>query len=116
MKTRGITELTLFTPTHETIHVFHVVGSNFGSQYDGILGLDFWKMHRATIDYCSRFINMNDVTMSFDSETDKTKAETYKLTLKPRTENIVRLPTKSKGLGIISKAQTMPGIYLAVIN
>jgi len=114
LKTKGTTELTLFTPTHETTHVFHVVGSNFGSQYDGILGLNFWKLHRATIDYCSRIITMSDVTVSFDNETDRTLVETYKLTLKPRTENIVRLPTKSKGLGVIPKAEIMPGIYLAV--
>jgi hypothetical protein len=51
--------------------------------------------------------------MCFDKETDKTKAEMCKLTLKPRTENIVRVPTKSKGLGMINKTEFMPGLYLA---
>ena len=105
--------LTFFTQTHEATHVFHVVGSNFGCQDDGILGQDFWKLHRATINYCDRIITMSIVIMKFDSETDGTKDETYKLTLKHKTERIVRLSTKSKGLGIISKAQIMPGIYLA---
>ena len=112
-KTKGTIALTLFTQTHEATHVFHVVGSNFGCQYDGILGQDFWKLHRATINYCDCIITMSDVIMSFDSETDRTKAETCKLTLKPRTENIVHLPTKSTGIGIIPKAEIMPGVYLA---
>jgi hypothetical protein len=36
-----------------------------------------------------------------------------RLTLKPSTESIVRLPTKSKGLGIMPKGEIMPGVYLA---
>ena len=74
-KTKGTIMLTLLTPTRETTHVFHVVGSNFGCQYDGILGQDFWKLHRVTINYCDRTITMNDVIMRFDSETDRTKAK-----------------------------------------
>ena len=103
----------LFTETHETEHIFHVMGSGFSCQYDGILGQDFWRKYRATINYCDRTITMNDVTMNFDSETDRTKGKIYKLTLKPRIESIVRLPTKSKGLGIIPKKEIIPGVYLA---
>jgi len=33
--------------------------------------------------------------------------------LKTRTESITRLPTKSKGHGIISKREIIPGVYLA---
>jgi len=107
--------LKLFTETHETTHVFHVMGSSFSCQYDGILGQDFWKTYRATINYCDRTITMNDVTMNFDSETDKTKDKIHKLTLKPRTKSIVSLPTKSEGLGIIPKREIVPGVYLAVV-
>ena len=59
---------------------------------------------------------MSDVIMSLNSKTDRTKAETCKLTIKPKTENIVRLPTKSTAIGLIPKAEIMPGVYLAVIN
>jgi hypothetical protein len=101
LRTEGTTVLKLCTSTHETTHKFHVVGIDFSCLYDGILGQDFWKKHRATIDYCDRTIRMDDIIMSFDNETDVTENKTHKLTLKPRTENIVRLPTRSKGPGII---------------
>jgi hypothetical protein len=46
---------------------------------------------------------------------DQTKAdsENCKLTLKARSENIVKLPTKSLGHRLISKKKLMPGVYLA---
>jgi hypothetical protein len=113
LKTEGTTALKLLTSTHETTHVFHVVGSDFGCQYDGILSQDFWKKYRATINYCDRTITMNDAVLKFDNKTNETKNETYKLILKPRTESVVRLLTKSKGLGIIAKEEVIPGVYLA---
>ena len=113
LKTKGTARLKLFTETHETTHIFHVMGSSFSCHYDGILGQDFWKIYRATINYCDRTITMNDVTMNFDSETDKTKDKIHKLTLKPRTESIVSLPTKSEGLGIIPRREIVPGVYMA---
>ena len=113
LKTEGTTTLKLFTPTHETTHVFHAMGNNFGCQYDGILGQDFWKNNRATINYCDCTITMDDVIMSFDNQANKTKNESHKLTLKTRTESIVQLPTKCKGLGIISKREIIPGVHLA---
>ena len=108
LKTEGTARLKLVTPTHETTHVFHVMGINFSCHYDGILGHDFWKNDRATINYCDRTITMDDVIMSFDNEANKT----HKLSLKPRTESTVQLPTKSTGLGIISKREIIPGVYL----
>ena len=113
LKTEGTTALKLFTPTHVTTHIFHVVGSDFGCQYDGILGQDFWKRYEATINYCDHTVTMNDVVLKFDDRASETKNETHKLTLKPRTENTVQLPTKCKGLGIISKGEIIPGVYLA---
>jgi hypothetical protein len=56
---------------------------------------------------------MGGVVINFDNETNKTVNETHRLTLKTRTENIVQLPTKSKGHGIISKREIVPGVYLA---
>ena len=83
LKTEGKTMLKLFTQTHESTHVFHVVGSNFGCQCDGILGQDFWKNHRATINYCDRTVTMKDVIMNFDSETNKLKARLTDLLSNP---------------------------------
>ena len=42
MKTEGTIALKLYTDTHETTHTFHVVGNEFGIQYDGILGRNFF--------------------------------------------------------------------------
>ena len=51
--------------------------------------------------------------MEFDDKPDKTTDLAQFLTLKYRAENIVRLPTKSRGFGIISKGELAPGVYLA---
>lgn len=73
LRTECTTRLKLFTPTHETTHVFHVMGNDFGCQYYGILGQDFWKNNRDTINYCDRTITMDEVIMSFDNEVNKAK-------------------------------------------
>ena len=109
LKTEGPTTLKLFTQTH----VFHVMGGNFNCQYDGILGQDSWKNNRATINYCDHTITKDDAIINFDNEADQEKDMTHKLTLKNRTESIVQLPTNSKGLGVISKREIIPGVYLA---
>jgi len=90
------------------------MGDSFDYQYDGILGQDFWKDKRATI-YCNRKITMGEVTINFD-ETNRALRESKKLSLKTRTENIVQLPTKSKGHGILSKREIVPGVYLVVTD
>jgi hypothetical protein len=113
LRTEGTVLLKLLTLTHETTHQFHVIGDNFDFRYDGILGQDFWKFKRATIDYCNRVITMGEVVLNFDDEPDETTDANSILTLKSRAESIVRLPTKSKGLGVISKSELAPGVYLA---
>jgi hypothetical protein len=115
LKTEGTTTLRLFTSTHETTHThthtFHILVSDFGCQYDGILGQDFWKDE--TSNYCNCTVTMGELTMNFDDENDKTINVAHKLTLKTRTENMARLTTKSKGRGLISKQEIIPGVYLA---
>ena len=56
---------------------------------------------------------MGDVVVKFDPKPDKISSENCKLTLKARAGNIVKLPTKSMGHGLISKKELIPGIYLA---
>jgi hypothetical protein len=57
LKTEGTVRLKLITTTHKT-HTFYIMGDRFDCQYDGILGQDFWKNKRATINYCDRTITM----------------------------------------------------------
>ena len=113
MNTEGTITLKLFTDTHETTHPFHVVGSEFGIQYDGILGRNFFEDKQNIINYCGQQIIMGDVVVKFHPKPDKISNENYKLTLKARSENIVNLPTKSMGHGLISKKELIPGIHLA---
>ena len=41
------------------------------------------------------------------------KTEPCRLTLRARTENIVRVPTNYKDLGLLDKNEILPGVYLA---
>jgi hypothetical protein len=113
LRTEGTITLTLLTPTHETKHTFHVMGSSFECQYDGLLGRDFWENKEATINYCDRTIIMGEVVLDFDNKTDRAASKHCKLTLKARTEHIVKLPTTFKGHGVISKKELVPRIFLA---
>jgi hypothetical protein len=97
LRTEGTVMLKLFTLTHETIHLFHVMGEGFDCRYDGILGQDFWKDKGATIEYCNREITVGELVMDFDEEPEETTDLTRLVTLKSRAESIVRLPTKSRG-------------------
>ena len=56
---------------------------------------------------------MNDeVLVNLDVKPCVNKTEPCRLTLKARTENIVKVPTNYKGLGLLGKHE-LPGIYLA---
>jgi hypothetical protein len=94
-------------------HTFHVVGKEFGIQYDGILGPNLLEDKQSTINYCDQQVIMGHVIVKFDPKPDEDNSENCKLTLKARSENIVKLPTKSLGHGLISKKELMPGVYLA---
>jgi len=86
LRTEGTLLLKLFTLTHESTHLFHVMGEDLGCRYDGILGRDFWKDRGATIDYCNRVITMSEVVLDFDDKPDETTESTRLLTLNSRTE------------------------------
>jgi hypothetical protein len=55
----------------------------------------------------------NEVVVNFDPKPSTIKTEPCKLTSKDRTENIVRVPSTSKGLGLLPKSEILPGVYLA---
>jgi hypothetical protein len=93
-KTEGIMLLKLLTDTHETTHRFHVVGDEFVINYDGILGRDFFEDKQSIINYCDQQIIMGDVVVvNFDYKPDKAYSKDCKLTLRARSESIVKLPT-----------------------
>jgi hypothetical protein len=96
LKTDGTITFKLLTPTHENTHTFHVMGDSFDCQYNEILDRDIWENKRATINYCDRTIVMCEVMINFDDETKRVISETYKLTLKTRTESIVNCPSNPR--------------------
>ena len=50
--------------------------------------------------------------MNFDPKPYINKTNACKLTLGARTENILRIPTTHKGLGLLDKNEILPGVYL----
>jgi hypothetical protein len=89
LRTEGTTMLKVFTSTHKTTHLFHIMGNEFSCQYDGILGRDFWRNNGATVNCCDRTITMGEVKLNFDDKITDTTSKTHTLTLKTRTESIV---------------------------
>jgi hypothetical protein len=55
----------------------------------------------------------NEIVVNFDPKPSANKTEPCRLTLKARTENIVRIPTSSKGLELLPKSEILPGVYRA---
>jgi hypothetical protein len=82
LKTEGTTELKLPTTTHETTLTFHIMGSDFQFQCDGIIGRGFWEEKRDTISYCNREIIMGDIVIKFDPKNDDENKKSRKITLK----------------------------------
>jgi len=76
MRTEGITDLKLFTETHETMHTFHVLGEYSEMHYDAFFGKDFLEERESVINYCSRQLVMNnEVLVNFDPKPSTNKTE-----------------------------------------
>jgi len=112
MRTEGTVELKLFTQTHEKMHAFHVVGKDFEMHYDAILGKDFLEERESVINYCSLQIVMNEIIVNFDPKPRAIKTGPCRRTLRSRTENVVSVPTNSKGLGLLPKNELVPGLFI----
>jgi hypothetical protein len=115
-KTLGEVMLKLSTETHETDHKFQIVGDGINIPCDGLLGKDFFENKKAKIDYERREIAMGDVRIQFDDNSlVKEKGAETVVTLKPRCETIVGLPTVSGEMetGLVSKTELAPGIIVA---
>ena len=82
-------------------------------QYDAILGKDFLEERESVINYCSRQLVMNELIVKFDPKPRAIKTEPCRRTFRARTENIVSVPTTSKGLGFLPKNELLPGVFIA---
>jgi len=95
------------------MHTLHVLGKDSEMHYDTILGKDFWEERESVNNYCSHQLVMNEVIVNFDPKPRAIKTEPCRQTLRARTENIVSVPTTSKGLGLLPKNEILPGVYIA---
>lgn len=72
--------------------------------YDGILGNDFIRQARASCNYATKQIIIGETRFKFYP---------YKqITLKPRSETIVKIVTDINTIGITRKEEKMPEIYI----
>jgi hypothetical protein len=80
------------------------------------LGKDFFEDKKAKIDYERREIVMGNLIIEFDDNNFATEQPTgIYVTLKPRCEIVVRLPTVSREMEtrLVSKAELFPGVIRA---
>jgi hypothetical protein len=89
----------------------------FGRKFWNAVWRDFEEEYfgrKGKCDYCScQIIINNEVVVNFDPKPSAIKTEPCKLTSNDRTENIVRVPSASKSLGLLPKTHLLQGVYLA---
>jgi hypothetical protein len=103
LKTGGMVKLKVSTGPHETTHTFHAIEGNLQWQYDGILGRDVWGDKGAGISYCDRDYcgRCNNRIRPQDGRQEQAQ-QNY---IKARSEILVKVPTASKGQGLISNKE-----------
>ena len=55
----------------------------------------------------------DEIVVNFDPKPCMNKTEFCRLTIRARTESIVRVPNNYKGLGLLAKNEVLPVVYLA---
>lgn len=113
LSTMGVAELKLLAHDKESVHDFHIVGNEIKMQYDGILGIDFWRSRRAKINYHKREIVMPNLTVKFDAHRSYASKKVFQVKLPARSEVIVELPTNSKGEGLLAKIELQTGVFVS---
>jgi hypothetical protein len=115
-KTFGEVNVRLTTGNFETEHKFQVIGDGMNIPCDGILGRDFFEDKQATIDYVRKEIVMGRVRLKFDDDRQiREQDREIRITLKPRCETIVRIPTISREMetGLLERREITPGVIVA---
>jgi len=110
----GITEHKVYTigKTYATIelggrrlkHAFYVVDDHTPIEHEGILGIDFLRKHTVTCDYSNNQLQIGDTVLKHHPFS--------KLTLKPRSETIIKAITDKNRVGIVRAEEVTPGIYI----
>lgn len=104
-------------------HKFHVFGAGLDIPYDGLIGRDFLRQHRAQIDYAGKRLRLQGQEIPLLVEKEPGVHE-FDVQIGPREEKILRLKVDSKvPLGseremIIPKQEIMHGVYVpeALVN
>ena len=86
--------------------LFHVVPDDFPIRQDGILGTEFFKNHRATIDYPRASLVVNGTSYYFHND------ETIIIPARTRKQIFIRIANPKMKSGYIPKLNAGPQVYL----
>jgi len=89
---------------HKIKHAFYIVKDDVAVEHEGILGLDFLRKQTAKCDYEKNQITIKDSILKLHP--------CNKITLKPRSETIIRAATNHNQVGIVRAEETAPGVFI----
>jgi len=85
-------------------HAFYVIGDDTPIEHEGILGIDFLRKHTVTCDYSKSRLQIGSAILRLHPFS--------KLTLKPRSETILKATTNKNKVGIVRAEEVTPGVYI----
>ena len=102
--TLGKLRATIKLGDEEIRHTVYVVKDNFPIDYEGILGIDFLKKHRAKCDHGRKQLRIGNATL---------KLRPYqKFQLAPRSETVIQANTDQNRIGIVQAQETRAGVFI----
>src|SRR5436190_6435734 len=85
-------------------NAFYDVKDDTPIEHEGIIGIGFLRKHSVLCDYENSELRIKNTVFKLRSQ--------QKITLKPRSETIVRAATKKNRTGIIQAEEHLPGVYI----
>jgi len=85
-------------------HAFYVVSDDTPIEHEGILGIDFLRKHNVTCDYTNSRLQIGSTILKLHPFSQ--------LTLKPRSETILKATTNKNRVGIVRAEEVTPGVYI----
>ncbi|KAL6257758.1 hypothetical protein P5V15_011376 [Pogonomyrmex californicus] len=82
----------------------YVIKDDFLVAYEGILGIDFIKKHRAKCDHAKEILRIGSVNLKLYPH--------KKYILTPRSETIVQAITNQNQIGIVKPEETESGVLV----
>jgi len=102
--TIGKTNATIKLGGRRLKHAFYVVNDDTPIEHEGILGIDFLRKHNVTCDYTNSRLQIGSTILKLHPFSQ--------LTLKPRSETILKATTNKNRVGIVRAEEVTPGVYI----